>query len=260
MTLQSDLFTGDESSLSATPAGGPTPRSVTPSITTTPAKTEVESDDGPTSLTSVSVSQTPTIPSSPCGSRSVSGTPSRSSSRAAPATPNSLKVSKGHATSTPGQHKKHSLTSSLTNMMASLDFRSPTGASDYDDSQSIRSDGSSDSENFVIISQAEESAMRDRESVDAALFNIHPAAAAPPAKAPSPVEVAMEVTEDSICSARSSGSRVSSARATPQPNLSAEGQNLSRTVTPSADQRRPSNHHDEREGMVKIPSLVSLML
>ena len=63
--------------------------------------------------------------------------------------------------------KKNSLTSSLTNMMASLDTSIRGPVREDDDTSSIRSDGSSDSsESYVMISQSV------AESFDNALFNI----------------------------------------------------------------------------------------
>lgn len=127
----------------------------------------------------------------------IPSTPSTPRSKAKPKhlpSPNSL-----HIRSKSPSGKKHSLSSSITNMMASLDYRNTTPTDE--ENVSIKSDGSSESDNYVFIGQAE---TVNRENVDAALFNIH---------APSPVEVAMEMTEEAL----SVTSRSSSARQTPQP-------------------------------------------
>ncbi len=102
--------------------------------------------------------------------------PSQSSSSASLAGPSSATStpSKPRPISASAQAKKNSLTTSMTNMMASLGGggKSPSGD---DDEVSVRSDGSSDSsESYVMITQnaAALEAASARESFDNALFNI----------------------------------------------------------------------------------------
>ena len=84
--------------------------------------------------------------------------------------------------------KKHSLTTSLSNMMTQLDVRmgtTPTQSVPEDDAMSFRSDDSGDSECFVVINQQAVA----EDTVDSTLFAIH-------SKRASPVEVASEAAED----------------------------------------------------------------
>ena len=94
---------------------------------------------------------------------------------------------KAHAPSA-ATKKKHSLTTSLSNMMTQLDVRmgtTPTQSVPEDDAMSFRSDDSGDSECFVVINQQAVA----EDTVDSTLFAIH-------SKRASPVEVASEAAED----------------------------------------------------------------
>lgn len=111
----------------------------------------------------------------------------------------------------PAMAKRNSLASSLTNMMASLDTSlrgdsTPQGGSSSkslrqqveDDSVSIRSDGSSDSENYVLINRSD--SFSARELIDASLFGVgRPRGASPSGS----VEFAVEVTEETMSSCSS---------------------------------------------------------
>ena len=84
-----------------------------------------------------------------------------------------------------GKKKKSSLTSSLSNMISSLDIRSGT-TTQQAHLEDGDSDDSGDSESFVVIDQAV-----TEDTVDSTLFAIH-------SKRASPVEFATEVTEDDL--------------------------------------------------------------
>ena len=92
--------------------------------------------------------------------------------------------------------KKHSLTTSLSNMMSQLNVVQSGGGEvgqvPEDDAMSFRSDDSDSSESFVVINQAVAAAEAD--SVDATLFAIHSKRASPDEA----VEMATEVTEDTV--------------------------------------------------------------
>eukprot|EP00095_Tigriopus_kingsejongensis_P003689 maker-scaffold11_size778918-snap-gene-6.50 protein:Tk03689 transcript:maker-scaffold11_size778918-snap-gene-6.50-mRNA-1 annotation:"uhrf1-binding protein 1-like protein" len=223
---QSDLFAESQSE-----PGSPISSSNPPSVCTEPPS--LSEDHTP--VANVSIHQSPSVPkivppssgnATPTSTRSLCHTPAKVRAKHGTLpTPNALQ---GRSKSPSG--KKHSLTSSLTNMMASLDFRTPT--SNDEDAVSIRSDGSSDSENFVFIGQAE---AVNRDNLDALLFNINSS------KVPSPVEMALEMTEDSI----SVKSTSSSTRNTPQPISMELG---GRAATPSE-----SIHvKPQRDGMISV--------
>ncbi|XP_059079286.1 bridge-like lipid transfer protein family member 3B isoform X2 [Tigriopus californicus] len=147
--------------------------------------------------------------------------------------PNSL-----HIRSKSPSGKKHSLTSSISSMKASLDYRNTTPTDE--ESVSIRSDGSSESDNFVFVGQSE---TVNRENFDAALFNIHA-----PSKGGSPVEVAMEVTEEALSVRSAATSRSSSARQTPQPpSLDAVSTQSGRLNASESIIIKP-----QREGMISV--------
>ena len=166
----------------------------------------------------------------------------------------SPKVKAAPNSNTASPHKKQSLTSSLTNMMASLDssFRGvegrPVGAVlPEDDDVSIRSDGSSDSENFVMISQGDDSV---RDSFEATLFAVHSASVSA-----SPVEFALEVTED-MDRARSeaSGSGMNTPRApSSEPPELARLQNAPpASVSSGMTENQRVIPQPPREGMVRV--------